>query len=208
MTDRRAALGLLLALATLVQAACAIRQVSSGVVQYFDEDTGATVVALAEPLIFAAEAPFLAANARDYVYLGPVEVSRGGEKSHFLWLAEWSSIDRQVPAADGDEQSVLVLLLDGEPMELTAPPSGNRLPRSGHSPYVTPVGSPAEHVFALTRQQLIRIARAKVISVESVRPDVVRNYTGWRAERAPLQIFARYLESGDEAALQFAAYGQ
>lgn len=187
--------------------ACAAGPRRHGVVQTFDESTGAMTVALDKPIVLAAEVPQIAVNARDYVYLGPVEVGSGGEKRHYLWIGQWSSIDRQLPDGQPDDGTEgLYLRLDGEPMELTQPLGAERMPRAGQSPYDTPVASANEQLYLLTKAQLIRIAQANDLSIDSARADGVRRYRNWRIEYESLKIFAAYLETGDTAHLRVARY--
>ena len=71
---------------------CAGQSDRHEVYQYLDESTGVTVTTLSAPLAFFKDEPMLAANARDYVYIGPAELNRTGKRETVLWVS--SQIER------------------------------------------------------------------------------------------------------------------
>ena len=56
--------------------------------EYLDRATGVTVTHLDAPVVFSHAAPRLAVHARDYVYMGPLEINRTGKREYYLWVAE------------------------------------------------------------------------------------------------------------------------
>ena len=163
-------------------------------VESLDTGTGATVMRATVPLILYSDNSAYAAHARDFVYIGPVEVNRMGTRSHYLWLGIWSTIrddERLAPDRDGFES--VVLLVDGEPFPLEL--AGWTLEAIGVSQpvYVKPVASAADAYYHITLNQVRRLAAAERIDlhVGTARP---RAYELWdRQEQAltALQEFGR-----------------
>lgn len=85
---------------------------------YLDPRSGLTIRTVATPLVFAREAPELAAYERDYVSVGAVEVDEMGRRIEYLQLCLWSTIDRArsgtpAPALPGAVRAVV----EGRPRE-------------------------------------------------------------------------------------------
>ena len=71
---------------------------------------GVTVVTLDDPIVLARPVPQLAAAARDYAYLGPVEMNRMGDRDYYLWVGLASTIDRKlINVAPADVQTLTLL---------------------------------------------------------------------------------------------------
>lgn len=157
----RAAGALVLA---LVVAGCAGQRP----VEYLDARTGATVTGSGAPLVLFAEDPARAAHARDWLHLATVAVNQSGRLTHWVWLAQWSSIDR---AIIGDPEvpriSTVQLLLDDEPMELDFASAVDALPGASEIPYAPPVPTARIRLVPLTASQAARIARARQVAVRS-----------------------------------------
>jgi hypothetical protein len=148
-------------------AGCAGRPPRSDIRQVFEEPTGSNITYVRKPGAFVSEQPGLASSGRDYIYVAPVVVNRGGERSCWLWFGVWSTIDRQ---ARNEEASPLRLgffeiLVDGEPMDMEpqsaeAHPTGIR-----RVVYETPVPPAQELLVAVTRSQLERLGSARVLTL-------------------------------------------
>ncbi|MDJ0926536.1 MAG: hypothetical protein QNJ73_02705 [Gammaproteobacteria bacterium] len=168
----------------LTVAACA-RPVSQAMSrEYLDEATGTTVVHLPKALVFYHEEPALAVHARDYISLGPVQISQAGRREYLLWTWRWSTIDRGWETVETGE--AMVLLLDGEPMELIS----SATPGLGHVPYAAPVNGGAMRVFALTRSQALRITQADHLQVQVGADRTGGIYNPWHATKPALSAFA------------------
>ena len=96
------------------------------------------VVAYEDALVLARPVPHLSTSARDYVYLGPVEVTRNGVPRYFLWVGVTSTVDRSFAGEKPLQPIKLSLKLDGETLDL---PLEAWVNDSGGFPYdtVTPV---------------------------------------------------------------------
>lgn len=107
LTTKR--LGLLLLLAS-----CATDLPSSSRL----DSSGLTVVTEATAVMFANPSRTLATGARDYAYLGPVEINRMGQRQYFFWVGLASTIDQAYVQREMPDADTLVLIVNGEPMLL------------------------------------------------------------------------------------------
>jgi hypothetical protein len=168
-------LGLLILAAAL--AACSA---STPVIQEtLDPGSGVTVLRSTAPMIFFRDNSSYAAHARDYIYVGPIEVNRMGARSHYLWLGIWSTIRDDGRLADyrvGFDN--VILFVDGEPFPLEL--AGWTLDSIGVTEpvYVKPVASAADAYYHVTLDQLRLLAVAQRIElrVGTARP---RHYELW-----------------------------
>jgi hypothetical protein len=153
-------------LLSMLIAACS----SSGplVAERLDMRTGVTVLNATRPLVFYRDSSGRAAHARDFVYLGPVEVNNMGTSSYYLWLGIWSTMrddDRFSEQRDGFES--IVLYADGEPLPLeVAGWTPDSIGVSEHV-YVKPVASAADAYYRVTIDQVRLIAMARDIELRT-----------------------------------------
>ena len=150
-----------------------------------------------KPAAFVHDQSGLASSGRDYVYLAPLAVSRGGQGSCWLWLGIWSTVDRQ---ARNEEASPLTLgslqiIADDEPMDLDPQAADSHPAGIQRIPYATPVPPTQEFLVPVTRSQLQRLGRARVLTLTD-RPagEATRVWRGDEHAAAVLREFA------DEAA--------
>jgi len=183
---------------SLLATACTMRTDDTSLRQRLDESSGATITTLDAPAAFSRDRPMLAANARDYVYMGPVEINRAGERSYALWVAYCSTIDR----TDGQRfvaPADAWLLVDDAPMELGQPERNVDL---ADWLYEAPVVGGDKVVYALTRAQLQLIARSRDVRVViGGAGDEAAKFEPWRDGTAGLPDFARYLDRGEISAV-------
>lgn len=146
---------------------CAGTRPRSDVREYLEEATGSSITYVTTPAAFVNEQPGLASSGRDYVYLAPIVVSRGGERSCWLWLGIWSTVDRQARNEDASplRLGALQIVADDEPMDLE-PQSADSHPAGIRSiPYATPVPPTQELLVPVTRSQLQRLGSARVLTL-------------------------------------------
>lgn len=142
-----------------------------------DLNSGVTVQTLETPIVLARPIPRLATSARDYAYLGPVEINRMGTREYFLWIGMGSTLDRSFVGEPRPTATTLHLMLDGEPMPLPL--------SAWHQDIDTPpyaVGTPVhEHLHTrVSLDQLRRIARAGSIDVHIAAADMTTDrYRLW-----------------------------
>lgn len=167
---------------TALLAACG----SSGqfIEQTLDPVTGVTVLRSTAPVILYSDNSAYAAHARDYVYLGPVEVNRMGTHSYYLWLGIWSTMrseDRWSDQRDGFES--VTLFVDGQPLPLEL--EGWTLDSLGVTEpvYVKPVASAADAYYRVTVDQIRLIADARDIELRTSAPQAA-HYQPWKSNDA------------------------
>lgn len=156
-----------------------------------DSRTGVTVMRATPPVILYRDTSYRAANARDFVYLGPIEVNRMGRFDYFLWLGVWSTLDDiyAEPQRDGFES--VTIFADGEPMTLDA--TGWTLDAIGVSDpvYVAPIASAADVYYRVTMDQIRLLAEARDIEIVTTSART-RRYLPWDESatgRAGLRAF-------------------
>lgn len=177
-------------IAVVALAACSSVTNNVQVGEYLDETTGTTVWHVPEPAVFAREQPMLAANARDYVSLAPMELSSAGRREDLLWLWAWSTIDRRTARYDADASTVIVVV-DGEPMELQR----SRRRTLGRWPYAAPVNGGFMALFALSPSQAMRLSMAERISVVLPEGSAAGQYLVWHDASPGFRAFARVVEN-------------
>ncbi len=174
----------------LALAACSTAPKTSQLGEYLDDATGTTVWHLPEPAVYARERPMLAANARDYVSLAPIELSSAGRREDLLWLWTWSTIDRR-DARDEPDTSTVILVVDGEPMELR-----RVRPRTlGRWPYAAPVNGGQMALFPLSPSQALRLSTAARTRVVIPEGNSAGEYRLWHDASDGFRAFAGLIEA-------------
>lgn len=84
----------------------------------FDADNGDMIVTQREAVVFARDLPHISRAGRDYIYLGPVEVTRNGVQRYYLWVGTASTLDRAFRGESPPEMSRLSLEVGGEVLDL------------------------------------------------------------------------------------------
>lgn len=131
--------------------------------QQFDEHTGSTVTTVAAPIVYYADAPDLAVNARDYVSVWAFEVKENAVRRLYLACELWSTIDRtRVPGiAPLPQPSQVTLRVDDIAVPLRV--VGDDLQRIGlgHWPFPEAQHRDGHAVFLrVSRDQLRALANA------------------------------------------------
>jgi hypothetical protein len=159
------------------------------VYQSLDETSGITITRVFEPMAFFHEHPRLAANARDYIYVGPVELNRAGRYEYVLWMSFCSTIDRgertglEYPAG-------ISLVADGESMQLVETNAD-----IGSQPYTAGVCDRSA-LYSVGRDQLTELSNVEEITLLTGY-DTGRNgleFRRWDTSRG-FRNFARYLDN-------------
>ena len=161
--------------------------------EYLDEQTGATVTTVAQPMVFARERSERAANLRDYVTLAAAAVNRGGKREYVLIAYVWSTLDPRYEPATANAEA-LVLVADDRRIRLTAngkTPSDLGIARSVHAPAdqaLKPLAFPTDLA------TLRFIAAARSLQVQTTVADVAVTYELWQDQRPALDRLVRYLD--------------
>lgn len=138
---------------------------SSKSVQSRLDSSGLTVVTLDEVIVLARPTRHLATVARDYVYLGPVEINRMGTLEHYVWVGMASTVDRALAVEPEPEAATLALLVDGVPMALSLLPWDKEL---DEPPYESSVPIYESFGARASLDQIKRIAQAESVEVHII----------------------------------------
>lgn len=136
-----------------------------------DERAGLVLSRAGDVLVFARAERRYSRSARDYLYLGPVEINRQGVREYFLWVGVASTLDRAfIAAPPAETPRTLLLVVEGEPLELPLQPWADLVRSSEPGPvYATAVPVGVELGARVTLQQLALFDRAplEAVSVEA-----------------------------------------
>ena len=175
--------------AALLLAACGGTDVL--VANRLDPVMGVTVTSTTKPLVFYRDRSAQAAYAKDYVYLGPIEVNNMGQKNYFIWLGAWSSSDVADRSAQMDAFESVVVFADGEPLSLQVDGWTPESIGLSESTYVKPVASATDGYYRVTIDQIRLMAEARDLEVRagSTQP---QTYFPWdSAGSTSMQAFLR-----------------
>jgi len=167
---------LLIAALAIALANCASS--SATVNQTLDLHTGVTVSYVQTPLVLFRENPMRAAFARNYVYLGPIEVNDSGSYEYFLWFGIWDTMQSSDEAAHRDGFESVVLFVDDEPLPLELvgwAPSSIGLQSEV---YAAPVAASADAFYRVTLDQIRLLAEARDIRL-NVTGALPREFALW-----------------------------
>lgn len=178
-------------LAALILGACGGS--TALVSDHLDPLTGVTVTSAAKPLVFYRDRSAQAAYAKDYVYLGPVEVNNMGERNYFIWLGIWGSSDSADRSSQMDDFETVVVFADGEPLGLEV---SGWTPQSiglSESAYVKPVASATDGYYRVTIDQIRLLAEARDLEIRagSTYPQTYAPWDSASSSSASIQAFLR-----------------
>jgi hypothetical protein len=165
--------------------------------EYLDEETGATITVVDQPLVFAYPRQDLAANARDYATLAAAAVNRGGKIDYVLIVYFWSTADARLRSD---------VLPSGEPLLLQADDRRIVLRLHGHSaheagigvPVHAPPGSPVPpNVYASDLATMRFIAAARRLALLADNEHTTLSFDLWEDRRAALREFVRHMSGED-----------
>jgi hypothetical protein len=163
--------------------------------EYLDQDTGATITVVGEPLTFAAAHPDLAANVRDYVSLAAAAVDLNGKVRYVLIAYFWSTVDPRLRREPPRAPEPLVLQADDRRIELALRPA--RDAGIGVPVYV-PAGTDAAPNTYITDLATLRfIAETRSLTLLSDSEAAPLGYELWEDRRAALRAFVHHMSKED-----------
>lgn len=143
--------------AMLVLNACATSQ---SLEPRFDDQTGVTWTTLSEPVAMAHANPQLSTAARDYLYVGPIEMNERGTREDFLWFGLATTVPDVFTADLASMPESLVLQVDGLNFEIPV------VQWDEPAPYETPATVTHSVTARISLDQIGLIAGAEHVSVE------------------------------------------
>ena len=129
------------------------------------DSSGLTVVTLRNPIVLARPVRQIAVAARDYAYVGPVELNRMGMRDYYLWVGLATTVDRALADVTPASADALALIVDGEPMTLSLAQWNTSL---DEPPYRPPLPLYASLAARASLDQIQRIASARSIEVHLI----------------------------------------
>ena len=165
--------------------------------EYLDEETGATVTVVDEPLVFAYPRRHLAANARDYATLAAASVNRGGKIDYVLILYFWSTVDPRLRDDPLPAAEPLVVQADDRRLTLGLRGHSARDAGIGYAVHAPPAGAATPNVYATDLAALRFIAAARHLKLLADSNGSTLSYELWRDRRAELGAFVRHMSGGD-----------
>lgn len=127
---------------------------------HLDEQTGVTWTTLSEPVAMAHATPQLSTAARDYLYVGPMEMNERGTREEFLWFGLATTVPGVFSADLASAPESLVLDVDGLTFELPVVQWNDPVP------YETPATVTHSVTARVSLDQIGLIAGADYVSVE------------------------------------------
>jgi len=158
--------------------------------QYVDQTSAISVTVTSSALIFARERTDLAANARDYITLAPLETNRSGERSYFWMAYLWSTIDRRKGEPMIATTDELVLLADGRPIRLLAADVSLSDRGVVEPPISPPKRNAIPALFAVDLESIAYAAQATDLRIELIHAGVSESFTLWKDARPAVREFA------------------
>ncbi|MBV8146066.1 MAG: hypothetical protein JO184_13775 [Gammaproteobacteria bacterium] len=177
-------------------AACAVAAAERPPREYLDEETGATVTVVDQPLTFAYARQDLAANAHDFVTLAAASVNRGGRVDYVLIGYLWSTADPRTRADSLPPAEPLTLVADDRLIELRLQD------RSAHDAGIgvavhAPPGGGAPNVYRSDLATLRFIGAARQLALHAEAAESTLTYELWGDQRGALRAFVRHM-NGEE----------
>ena len=160
LTKRPSALLCALALVTAA-GVCGCSSSTALTGEKLDPVTSATISYSEEPLIFYRDVSGRAALAKDFVYVAPVAVNRGGNYRYFIWLGIWTVAGEESPDAARDGFESILLIADDEPLHLEITRWTVAAIGASEPVYSKPVASATDAYYELTLEQLRPLAEAE-----------------------------------------------
>ena len=144
------------------------------------DSSGLTIVTLADAMLLARPVRTVAAGARDYAYIGPVEINRMGQHDYFFWIGLASTVDRELVRLVPDDAVALTILVDGEPMFLPLVEWDTALDTP---PYAATAPIYATLAASTSLDQIHRIAAAESIELHIIASsDAAARYQTWHGD--------------------------
>jgi hypothetical protein len=163
-------------------------------IEKLDTRTGSTITSSPVPMILYRDDPGRAANARNFVSFGPLQVNRSGSYQYFIWLGIWNT-NHSLNEADGrDGFDAIVLIIDGEPITLDV--SGWTPDAIGASEpvYLQPVASAIDAYYLVTLDQIRLLAEADELYLQTTGPSP-RSFEPWNKQTAAREGFQTFLKA-------------
>jgi hypothetical protein len=131
-----------------------------------DTSTGLTWSSLRTPVTMARRAPEISTAARDYLYMGPVEMNERGARRAYLWLGVATTLDGKLRSL-GEAGTPQRMLLEADELAFELPVAAWQ----GAAPYdaAAPVAQALRARISL--DQIVHVAQAERVRATLVMAD-------------------------------------
>lgn len=175
--------------AALFAGACASNP--EPVLTKLDPRTMVTLNYIKSPFIFFRTPAASHIDAREYVYVGPVEANRSGDYRYYLWLATWSTMDNAQFDQPLERLESVNLVADGKPLMLKINGASVQAVGASEAVYPKPVGWATEVYYDVTLEQLRTIAEAT--DLQLLLPATGERYGPWDDQNASKAGLVQFL---------------
>jgi hypothetical protein len=157
-----------------------------------DRTTGVTVTFVETPLVLFRENSALAAYARSYVHVGPIQINRGGTYRYYLWVGSWATMQRTDIFEHRDGFESIVIFADGEPLSLELSGWTPNAIGTSEPTYLKPVATSTDAYYQVTVDQIRMIAEATDIRLQTS-GSFPREFGLWDDQRSAKDGLAEFL---------------
>ena len=158
-----------------------------------DPVTSVTLTAVNTPMIFYRDNSGRSAYARNFAYIGPIQVNRSGQYRYFLWIGIWSTGQESDDARRRDGLESPVIFLDGEPLQLNLAGWTPEAIGASESVYEKPVASGIDAYYEITIDVIRLLVNASDVRLTtgSVSQD---HYEPWNDQQAAKNSFLDFFD--------------
>lgn len=144
------------------------------------DSSGLTIVTHDDMIMVARLAHKLAAGARDFAYIGPVEINRMGHRDYYFWIGLATTVDRDLVGLAPVNAVALALVVDDEPMIMPLSEWNTSL---DVAPYPSTLPIRETLMASTSLDQIHRIAEAESIEIHLIADtDTAVRYQAWQGE--------------------------
>jgi hypothetical protein len=165
--------------------------------EYLDEDTGATVTAVEEPLVFEYPRRDLAANAHDYATLAAASVNRGGKVEYVLIVYFWATVDPRLRRDTLPDPEPLVIQADDRRIALKLRGHSAHEAGIGLAVHAPPVGNAVPKVYGTDLAVVRFLAVARYLALVAEGNGTTSTYELWDDKRPALSAFVPQMSGAD-----------
>ena len=162
--------------------------------EYLDEETGATVTLVTQPLVFAYPRTDLAANARDYATLQAAAVNRSGKLDYVVIAYFWSTVDPRLRQDALPNPQPLLLQADDRVIRLSMRGRTAREAGIGMVVDAPPGAGSPPNVYATDLDTLRFIAASRRLALVIDTEPSTFTYDLWEDRRPALRSFVQHLQ--------------
>lgn len=142
------------------------------------DSSGLTIVTHDDAIMVARTVRKLAAGARDFAFIGPVEINRMGHRDYYFWIGLASTVDRDLVGHAPANAVAMALVIDDEPMIM---PLSEWATSLDVAPYQSTVPVYVALMAQTSLDQIHRIAKAKSVEILMIADtDTAVRYQAWQ----------------------------